>query len=180
MAEKTTRNATNERSSHTGTERAQSNQEAFEQQTRLGANLMEQALETYEQTLKTGLRLQEEAASWWTALLNETASAQSREKASVSFNSIPAAQRRWLEDNMRVLEQNSRRSLDLLKKAGETVTSLSPTEAQSRLQELWENSLLLLRSNTEAMSAANGRLIEAWMEFMRRNTDLAANDRVGK
>jgi hypothetical protein len=176
MSDKTRASTSNQRGSH-ASEREPSSYEAFEEQSRLGAGLFEQALENYEQTLKAGLRLQEESARWWTHLLKETSAPSAWEKAAQPFQGFPAAQRRWLDDAMRSLEQNSRRSLELLQKAGEAAGTLSPSEAQARLQQLWEGSLQLLRSNAEAVTAANHRALEAWMELLRRSAEMTANGR---
>jgi hypothetical protein len=69
------------------------------------------------------------------------------------------------------MEQNSRASLDLLKKAAESFQSSSVADGQARVQKLWQTSLDLLQHNAQAMTQANTRLVETWTKFARKGTD---------
>ena len=137
-----------------------------------GADLYDQAVRNYEQALKTGLRLQEECGKWWTNVLNQTTRPQAWEKnvASALNEAFPAA-RKNIEETLRLVEENSHASLDLLKKATETAQSSSVAEGQARVQKLWQTSLDLLQHNAQAMTQANARLVETWTQFARKSTN---------
>jgi hypothetical protein len=137
-----------------------------------GTDLFEQAVEKYEQALKTGVRLQEECGKWWADAFKQTAGPQDWQKAAASMlNEVFPAAHKNVEETLRLMEQNSRASLDLLKKATETFQSTSVADAQARVQKLWQTSLDLLQQNAQAMTQSNARLVETWTQFARKKTD---------
>ena len=137
-----------------------------------GTDLFEQAVKNYEQALKTGVRLQEECGKWCSNVLKQATQPQDWQKSvSSALNEVfPAAQKN-IEETLRVMEENSRRSLDLFKQASETCQSTSVAEGQARIQKLWQTSLDLLQHNAQAMTHANTRLVETWTKFARKGTD---------
>lgn len=80
-----------------------------------------------------------------------------------------------MEESVRLMEHNSRTSLDLLKKATEAGCSMSLSEAQNKLRDLWETSLEALNQNAQAVTRTNARVVESWMDFMRRNAEATTN-----
>ena len=137
-----------------------------------GTDQFEQAVRNYEQALKTGVRLQEDCGKWWTDAFTQTTGPQDWEKAASSvLNEVfPAAQKN-VEETLRLMEQNSRASLDLFKKATETFQSTSVADGQARVQKLWQTSLDLLHQNAQAMTQTNARLVETWTMFAQKGTD---------
>jgi hypothetical protein len=83
---------------------------------------------------------------------------------------IPLTQK-TAEEGLRAIEQNSRTSMDLLRKVFDTAQSQSVADAREKIQGLWEASLGTLRSNAQALVQANAKTIESWSEFMRKNFD---------
>jgi hypothetical protein len=139
-----------------------------------GTDLFDQAVKNYEQALKTGVRLQEECGKWWTNLLNQTTSPQDWQKNITSgLNETFLAAEKNMEATLRLMEQNSRRSLDLLKQATESAQSASTADGQARLQKLWQTSLELLENNAQAITQANVKLVETWTQFARKSTERA-------
>lgn len=137
-----------------------------------GSDLYEQAVKNYEQALKTGVRLQEECGKWWTNVLNRATRPQDWQKnvTSALNETFPAAEKS-MEETLKLMEQSSRRSLDLFKQAAETAQSTSVAEGQARVQKLWQTSLDLLQQNSQAMTQANTRLVETWTHFARKSAD---------
>lgn len=137
-----------------------------------GSDLIDQAVKNYEQALKTGVRLQEECGKWWTSVLSQATRPQDWQKnvTLVLNEAFPAAQRN-MEQTLRLMERNSRGSLDLLKQATETAQSTSVADCQARLQKLWQTSLDLLQHNAQAMTQANARLVETWTQLARKSAD---------
>lgn len=139
-----------------------------------GTDLFEQAVKNYEQALKTGVRLQEDCGKWWTDVLNRGASSQDWQKSvtSVLAEAFPVAEKN-MEETLRLMERNSRSSLELLKLATEAAQSTSFTDGQTRLRKLWETSLDLLQHNAQAMTQANAKLVETWTQLVRKSPDVA-------
>jgi hypothetical protein len=137
-----------------------------------GSDLFDQAVKNYEQALKTGVRLQEECGKWWTNVLNQTTRPQDWQKnvTAVLNETFPAAEKN-MEETLRLMERNSRSSLDLLKQATEAAQSTSFADGQARLENLWQTSLELLQHNAQAMTQANVKLVETWTQLARKSTN---------
>ena len=69
------------------------------------------------------------------------------------------------------VEQNYKRSVDLLKKAMETDASGSVTDVPARTQKMWQALLDLVRENAQATAQANVRLVEMWADILRKNIE---------
>ena len=54
------------------------------------------------------------------------------------------------------------------------VNASTPIDAQYKLQQLWEASLKALNSNAQVMVQTNAKLMQDWLEFMKKNIDGAA------
>jgi BMFP domain-containing protein YqiC len=154
--------------------RAQSQTESHTQQRAQaaaapGTELFDQAMKSYEQALRTGVRLQEDTARWWTNLLNQSTWSQDwqRQVSTVMSQAIPTAQKN-LEDSLRLVDQGSKTSLNLLKRAMDGTRSSAGSEVQSQVQELWQSSLNVLQSNMHAITESQAKAMESWTEFVRK------------
>jgi len=138
--------------------------------------VFDQAMQTYGEAIKAGVRAQEQIAAYWTDAIGRaipaTAEFQRKSKAFVS-ESAPAAQRNT-EDMLKFLEQNYRRSVELVKRAYETGTAAATGEFQSRLQSLWESSVELLKDNAQAVAQTNLRVLDLWADLLRHNNGVTA------
>ena len=135
-----------------------------------GNELFEQAMKNYEQALQAGLKLQQESAKWWMDLVNQAGSPedwQSKVKE-LATETVPITQKR-MEENLKILEQSSRTSLDLLSRAMDAVKADSPSAGQAKMQEMWETSLEAVRTNAAAINQANAKWVESWMQFMPKS-----------
>jgi len=137
-------------------------------------------MSSYEQAFKTGLRLQEESGRWWTTILEQTTPTREWQKAvrMMATEILPEAQRR-MEDGLRLVEQNSRASLELLKlfkKSAEVPHSNPVAESQTKLLHFWESSLNSMRDGAQAVAQANTHALESWMELFRRAPKWRANE----
>jgi polyhydroxyalkanoate synthesis regulator protein len=132
--------------------------------------LLDQAVATFGDAMKAGVKFQEDIGRWWSDVLDQTAPVQTWQKRSREMVSeaIPAAQRN-AEEWMKVVEQNYRRSLELMRRALETENPATVAEAQTRMQDLWEASMQVIRDNAQAMAQANLHMMEAWAEILRKN-----------
>ena len=134
------------------------------------SELFDQALKNYEQALRTGLKVQEEAGKYWTKLLNQAASPQDLQKqvTSAANEVIPATQKS-MEACLELLEQNSRASVDLLKKGMETAQTTNFADTQGKCVEFCEASVKSLKANAQALVDINTKAIDSWISFVKKN-----------
>jgi len=133
-------------------------------------SLFDQAVQTFGDAMKAGVKMQEEIGRWWSDMLEQAGPVQEWQKRSRAMvcDAIPAAQRN-AEEFMKVVEENYRRSLDLLKKAVDTEPSGTPADMQAKTQELWEASMGVVRDNAQAMAQANVKMMETWADLIKKN-----------
>jgi len=132
-----------------------------------GSELFEQAMKNYEQALQSGLKLQQESARWWMDLMTQAGSPQEWQHrfSEVAAGSMANLQKR-MEENLKVVEHNSRVSVELLKKAVDAAKADTVAAGQAKVQELWDASLEALRANTTAINQVNAKWVESWMQFV--------------
>ena len=157
---------------------SQSRGPSIKEATRPAAELFDHAMNSYEKAFRTGLRLQEESGKWWTTLLEQTGPSRDWQKTmrTMAAELLPEAQKR-MEDGLRMVEQNSRASLEVLKffkKAIEVPQTNPVAESQSQLLNFWEASLNSMRDSAQAVAQANTQALESWMELFRAGTQMAA------
>jgi len=142
------------------------------------SELLDVAMGSYEKAFRTGLKLQEESGKWWTAFLEQTGPTREWQKTirTMASELLPEAQRR-VEDGLRMVEQNSRASLEylrLFKRAVEVPQGNPIVEGQTKLLSFWEESLNSVRDSAQAIAQANTQAMESWMELFRKGTEMAA------
>ena len=132
--------------------------------------LVDQAVQTFGETLKAGVKVQEQVAAYWSEALGKNCPAGEFQRKAKTFftDAVPAAQRN-AEELLRLLEQNYKRSVDLLKKAFEPGNVTAAGDAQAKVQALWEQSVELVKENAQAMAQTNLKVLELWADFFRQN-----------
>jgi hypothetical protein len=140
------------------------------------SSMFEDALQTYNDAVKAGVKVQEEVGKWWSDAIDHAGPAEEWQKKSkaVLSEAIPAAQKN-AEEWLKLVEQNYKRSLALLKKAWETDTDASTMRAKT--QELWESSLELVRDNAQAIAQANMKMMEVWSGVLRNGAATTAKSK---
>jgi signal transduction histidine kinase len=137
--------------------------------------ILDEAAEAYFQTMKTGLRLQEEFAARWSKTLRDSMNAGTMwEQMQETMNKATMQARDNTAQILKMLEHSSRDGSDLINKAFDAARVTTPIEAQYKLQQLWEASLKALNSNAQIMVQTNAKLMQDWLEFMKKNIDGAA------
>jgi len=133
-------------------------------------SLFDQAVQTCGDAIKASVKIQEDVARWWGDVLDQGGAMQAWQKRSraIMSEAIPAAQKN-AEEWLRLMEQNYRRGMDLLKKALEPEQAGSATDVRARTQELWEAAMEAVRDSTQAMAQANMKMMEQWAEILRKN-----------
>jgi translation initiation factor 2 alpha subunit (eIF-2alpha) len=135
------------------------------------SEIFDQALKNYEQALRTGVKLQEEAGKCWTKMLNQAASPPDLQKQITSFaNDVFLATQKSMEAYLELIEQNSRTSVDLLKKGLEAAQTTNYTDAHGKVVDFCESSLKSLKANAQAIVDVNTKAIDAWLGVVKKAT----------
>lgn len=141
------------------------------------SELFNQAVQTFETAMKTGVRIQEEASKWWTDMLGEANSLQElQQRARQMINETLPTSQQNADQYIKLLDKTYHTSMGLLQKAFETGQSESISEAQTRIQELWESMLSAIRNNAQAMVQINAKAMESWSEFAQRDVEEMASE----
>jgi hypothetical protein len=140
-------------------------------------DMADKAMKNYEQALRTSLKLQEEAMRCFSHMFNQTPYPQDWQKRFTNFTALtsevmPLTQKR-MEEVLELMEKNSRTSAELVKKAVDAVQTPVPAESQAKWMEFWTSTMGVARSNAEALTQISARAIDSWIDFVRRNTDMA-------
>ena len=133
--------------------------------------VFDEAVATFNDAVKAGVKVQEEIGKWWSDALEQTGPAEQWQKKSkaVLSEAIPAAQKN-AEEWLKLIEQNYKRSLGLFKKAWE-VQPGDAADMRAKSQQLWEESLELVRDNAQAVAQANVKMMEVWQRVLRHGAE---------
>ena len=134
------------------------------------AGFFDQASRSFGDALKAGVRVQEEWSKWWSDAVEQAGPVRDWQKRSSTLLSgvLPAAQKN-AEEWMKAMEQNYRKSMDLMRKAFDSEKSVVAPDYQERAKELWEESLSVVRESAETIAQANTKMVEAWAEVVRKS-----------
>lgn len=146
-----------------------------EQKAKPVTDLFEQAMKSYEQALKTGVKMQEESTKVFSNLISQATSPQDWQKQmkSVADDFVPQTQKA-VDEGLKLIEQTSKASVDLLKKAVAAGQPTSATDAQAKMLGLWESSLNAMRDTAVSVTQANNKAIESWLAFANKEVGAKA------
>lgn len=142
------------------------------------SEVFDQALKNYEQALRAGIKVQEEAAAYWTKLFNRAAARPNLQKqiTSIANEVIPPTQK-YMEGCLAILEQNSRASVDLMKKGVEAVQTTNLAESQSKLVDFCESTLKSLKSYSQAVVDLNTKAMDSWVGIVKKASSEAVAEK---
>lgn len=140
-------------------------------------DMADNAMKNYEQAVRTGLKMQEEAGKWWSNMFNQAGFGDDWQKrmnnvSAVTSGFVPLAQKR-MEEMMDLMQKNGRTTAELMKKAIDAAQTPAMAESQAKWMDFWTSSIGVLRNNTEAMTQINSKAIDAWIDYIRKNADVA-------
>ncbi len=138
------------------------------------SELYEQAMCNCENALRAGLRMQEESSKWFTTMMDQMTSPQEWQRwvQTMSDRFIPQTQKQ-VEENLRMMEQNSKIGVELVRKAFEAAQCTSVLEGQAKMLNFWGAALNAFREGAEAVTQANTKAVEMGVEFLRKNVEMA-------
>lgn len=132
----------------------------------------DQAADTFLNAFKTCVRLQEETATKCFDLAKKWGETEDWQKQyeDLSKEALPDV-KKAAEDTLKFWEDNAKKCMDLLGEGFATSKAPSVTEAQEKLQQLWQESLATMRTNTETMVKLSSEAMQAYVDFMKKNAE---------
>jgi len=70
-----------------------------------------------------------------------------------------------------LMEQNTKASTELFKKAADVCQTTTVPECQAKWMDFCTASVDLARSNVEAITQINSRAIDSWINYVRKSGD---------
>ncbi|HUB25704.1 MAG TPA: hypothetical protein VL992_09780 [Tepidisphaeraceae bacterium] len=136
------------------------------------AEILDSAASAFSDAMKAGVKAQEEVVKWWTGALDGGCQVGDFQKRGRQFldEAVPAAQKQ-AQDWMKVLDSNSRRSVDLLRKALNAENDGVAAGLTDAARKLWEDSISVIKENFEALTQANVKMLEVWSDLIRKSLD---------
>jgi hypothetical protein len=135
--------------------------------------VMDGALNAFGDAMKAGVQAQEEIAKFWTGAFNGNGGPLGdwQKRSKVMFeDTVPAVQKQATEW-LKLVEQNYRRSVELMKKALDGEQNGAAGNFREKTKKLWEESLSVVKENSEAMAQANVKMLELWTDILRKNLE---------
>jgi hypothetical protein len=77
-----------------------------------------------------------------------------------------------MQDVLDLMEQNTKASTDLLKKAADVCQTTTLPEYQAKWLDLCTASVDLARTNLEAVTQINSRAVDSWIDYIRKSADV--------
>lgn len=142
-----------------------------------GKDIAENAQRNFTDAMRSGQKLQQEAGQWWTRVWSQTANAAEWQKQVAGFSRVtseamPLFHQR-LEEIMEFMGRSSRLSAELMNKAANVLQSPGIADGQAKWMDLWTASMKALQNNVESATTLSNNAIDAWLAFVRRNTEVA-------
>ena len=133
--------------------------------------LMDEAVTTFQTAINTGVKLQEEAMKIVTETVHEYASPEATQKFNTVLKeqTIPATQKN-MQEMLDLMNQNASSSLDLLKKSLEVGQGANLEDVQQRTCALWEDTLSVMRKNSQALVQSNQRIVDSFTQLGKCQT----------
>jgi hypothetical protein len=126
----------------------------------------------WETAFRTGTRIQEESARRFTGLLPPWPT-----QPELLFTEAIQTAQKSMEEAMRVVNESTRRNLDVVEKGLEAGRAENAGEGQAKAREVWEASLGAIRANTQTIVEVNTRVLQSWAELGKRLGESMANGR---
>ena len=141
-----------------------------------------QAARFFQTALEAGIKIQEQSAQALTEMIGGLGSPQQwRERAEAAMEKTVAVGQQNMEEALRIMDDNTKNSLELLEKAFKARQPESAEDLAAKSREMWETAVGSLRRNTEVMIQASGRMVKSWSEIAQIfRSDLAGGSTNGQ
>lgn len=145
---------------------------AEEKTTRPFADLVNETSKNYEHALRNGFKLQQESLRWWGAMLGATGPNAQPQAKTLMDELLPQTQRS-MNEWLKVVEENSRASVELFKKSVAVMQADSLQEMQTKSSSLWEAAVKATTESAAAITQAGTKSLGVSIELMRKLTTAA-------
>jgi hypothetical protein len=137
-------------------------------------DLLDQTTRVYFETVKKGLKTQEDLAARWLDLCGKTDGGELVPQLlqNAIKNAIPVVEKQS-EEALKIVENGTRRGLDLLAEAFESGHISTPSETESKLEKFWEHSLDAMRETAGVIMRTNTQMMEAWTGVAKKAAEAA-------
>lgn len=132
--------------------------------------ILDGAVSAFSDAMKAGVKAQEEMVNYWTHALDggNPLGEWTRRSRQMFEEAVPAAQKQS-QEFIKLVEQNYRRSVELLKKACDGQEGGVGEGVREKLRQLWEESVTIVKENAQTMAQANVKLMEVWTDLLKNN-----------
>jgi len=132
------------------------------------SDMFSQAAKMFQAAMEAGAKIQEESAKSLTDLIGGFGKPQQWQmQAQKAMEKGITAARQNVDEAMKIMQENSKTSLELLERAFDAHQIDGRSDVQTRTREMWETAIGSLRRNTEVIVQANSRLLQSWQEMAR-------------
>lgn len=139
------------------------------------SELYEQAIETFEKAVKTGIKIQEDSAKWLSSVMDDMRSPRNWQKRTqVAMDKVMPVATQNFEEALKLLNQNTRTSVELARKALEAGQGEALGDIQGKVREMWETVLEAVRANAQAAVQTNARILQTLEEIGQKGKAEAA------
>ena len=135
-------------------------------------SFFDQAADTYVNAFKSCVHLQEEMAGKCVDLVKGWGEGEDWTKnyQDLVGQAVPNM-KKAADESMKLWEKNAAKCMELLGEGFAATQATTPSDAQVRLQKLWEQSLESMRENTENVVKRSSEAMQAYADFMKDKTD---------
>lgn len=137
-------------------------------------DMFKQATDSFSRTMQAGVKFQEDSARFWTDLTSKNLDEMRNQWEKLSLDATPFAKKN-LEQFHKLFEEQTSKTLDLLRKTCEVGGVQNPSDVYERLTLMWRDSLDTIRQTTDAFAKVNGELFENCSEMIRKASGAQAN-----
>jgi len=137
-------------------------------------DMFKQAADSFSRTMQAGVKFQEDSTRFWTDLANKNLDEVRTQWEKLSLDATPFAKKN-LDQFHKLFEEQTSKTLELLRKTCEAGSLQSPSEVYERLTLMWRDSLDSIRQTTDAFAKTNGELFENCSEMIRKFSGGQAN-----
>lgn len=134
-------------------------------------SLFDEAADTFVNAFKTCVHLQEETAKKCFDVVKGWGETDDWTKQYQQFveQTMPNM-KKASEESMALWKKNAEKTMALLTEGFATTQAPTLTEAQERLQKLWEESLAAMKENTETVVKRSSEAMQAYADYMKELT----------
>ena len=145
------------------------------QGTQSSDDLFRQAIRAWESAVESGVKMQEEYTKWLRQSCCQSGAIKDwYGKTQSAVGETVAKVQENIDEAVQLVNQQAESSIRLVQKALEARQNESGADAQTRLTEWWDAALEAARTNTQAVLAANSRMLATWSDMAQKfNGDAA-------